>query len=459
MAAHVWLRIASSPTLDLDEAEQIVLSQSLRVGYGTQAPLFTWLQTLTIRTMGLGVLPIALLKSALLVGIFAAGYAIAARLVRDPGHRAPAAASLFLLPYLVYQSLRDSSHSIILTLACALSLLLILRLADRRDTLGYVALGICVAAGCLSKYNFALFLVPAAIATVAVPEFRPVARDPRLLMAAAIALALFAPHGLWLANNFDAATAESIEKLKPKDFSAFRSLAKLLECLVRFSAVALAAFTVASPRIWLRRSPGEIPRATSRWFAWFFGCGLLGLSSMMIATRATDLSERWLLPLLFCLPIALYHRAMELAPAAERRLAWCIGIAAISVPIALAAHVQFGPALHHPLRKNVDFTPLACARETPAAPRTIIAQNYFLGGNLKLLYPNARVFVPSPCAPPGKIVGPTWLVWQSKSSGFRRAATTLTGVPWEHLRPQTVALPYFHSGGTDAVLISTATLP
>jgi hypothetical protein len=250
-----------------------------------------------------------------------------------------------------------------------------------------------------------------------------------------------------------------IEKLKAKDLSAFRSLARLSECLIRFSAVAVAALTVACPRIWLRRFPGEIPRATSRWFAWFFGSGLLGLSSMMIATRATDLSERWLLPLLFCLPIALYHRANGLAPDAERRLAWCIGIAAIAVPIALAAHVRFGPALHHPLRKSLDFTPFARPQETPAAPRTILAQNYFLGGNLKLLYPGAQVFVPGQFAPPEQIIGPTWLVWQSKSSGFRRAATKLTGVPWEQLRPHTVALPYFHSDGTDAVLVSTATLP
>lgn len=457
MAAHVWLRVASSPTLDLDEAEQVVLSQCIRPGYGTQAPLFTWMQTCLIRVFGPTVFPLALLKSLLLAAIFAAAYGIAGHLFPEP-RRAPAAASLFLLPYLVYQSLRDSSHSIILTLASALSLWMILRLAVRRDTAGYVGLGLCVAAGCLSKYNFALFLIPAAVATLAVPGFRGIAFDPRILIAAAIALALCAPHALWLSGHFDAATAESIEKLKAKDLSALRSLAKLAECLVRFSAVALAACTIAFPRIWLAAS-ADNPNPPSRWFAWFLGSGLAGLGTMMVATGATDLSERWLLPLLFCLPIALYLRAEEPSSAAERRFAWCIGIAAVAAPIALAAHIAFGPALGHPIRKSIDFSPIRAARDIGPPPRTILAQNLFLGGNLKRLYPRASVHVPGQFSPPGAIHGPTWIVWQSRSSGFRRAVAAVTGVPWDRLRPETVELPHLHAEGTNALRVSIATLP
>ncbi len=454
MAAHVWLRVASSPTLDLDEAEQVVLAQQFQWGYGGQAPLFTWLQTLLIRAMGPNVLPLALLKSALLAAIFAVGYAIAQHMFAG-SRRASAAASLFLLPYLVYQSLRDSSHSIILTLACALCLWLILRLGNRRDVPLYVALGLCVAAGCLSKYNFALFLIPAAIATVAVPEFRPIARDPRLLLAAAIAIALFTPHGLWMAANFDAATAESIVKLKAKEIAPLRSLAKLAECLLRFSGVALVAACVAFPQI-LRHPPGP-PSPTRRWFAWFFSAGLIGLVLMMVATGATDLSERWLLPLLFCLPIALCLRAGDPSAAAGRRFACAIGLAAVAVPIALGTHALLGPALGHPLRKNVDFSPIPATRTD--VPGTIIAQNFFLAGNLRRLYPTATVYVPARTAQPAPTPGPIWIAWQSKSSGFRRAVTEATGIPWDHLQPEIIELPYLPSAPIDPTRVSIATVP
>lgn len=456
MAAHVWLRVASSPTLDLDEAEQLVLSQCLQLGYGTQAPLFTWIQTLLIRVFGPNVFPLALLKSVLLAAIFTAGYAVAARLLPE-ARRSTAAASLFLLPYLVYQSLRDSSHSIILTLACTLSLWLILRLADRRDTAGYLALGACLAAGCLSKYNFALFLIPAAIATIAVPEFRPIVRDPRILLTAAVAIALVAPHAVWLAGHFDAATAGSFEKLKAKELSAFRSLAKLAECLFRFAAVALVAFAVAFPRFWLKAGDRS-PRPNSRWLGWFIGSGLVGLGVMMVASRATDLSERWLLPLLFCLPIALYLRATDLTPIAERRFAWCLGIAATAVPVALAAHVFLGPALGHPIRKSIDFSPVLHIAVTRDAPRTILAQNFFLAGNLKRLFPRAQIRVPGQFSPPGSVTGPTWVVWQSKSSGFRREVAGIIGMPWDRLQPQALDLPYFHAAGTDPARVFVAIL-
>lgn len=460
MAAHVWLRTASSPTLDLDEAEQALLSQRLQWGYGTQGPLFTWLQTPLIRWFGAGVFPIALLKCTLLTGIFAAAHAAATRLVADERRQA-AAASLFLLPYLAYQSLRDSSHSILVTLASALTLACILRLAERRDIAGYIWLGLSIAAGCLSKYNFALFLVPAAVACAAVAEFRPILFDRRIIASLAIAIIACAPHAAWLISNFDAATADSIEKLKMKGLSPLRSLAKLAECLFRFSAVALAAFAICFPKVFSIARPSSPSRAHVRWFEWFIGSGLVGLCAMMVATGATDLSERWLLPLLFCLPLALHARVGDYPKSAERRFAWCVGAAAVAVPIALAAHIQFGPTWRHPIRKSIDFSPVDRIAMAAPRPGTILAQNVFLAGNLKRLYPSARVHVPGLFSPGPVIREPIWVVWQSKSSGFRRSVEKIVGFPWDRLRPQVVDLPYFHPDGLrpTQIFIASAEVP
>ncbi len=65
-ALHLALRAAVSETLQLDEAEQIFLTQEFRLGYGSQPPLYTWLQAGVFVLVGKGVPGLALLKSLLL---------------------------------------------------------------------------------------------------------------------------------------------------------------------------------------------------------------------------------------------------------------------------------------------------------------------------------------------------------------------------------------------------------
>ena len=67
VCAQVLLRLALSPALDMDEAEQIVWSQHLAWGYGVQPPLYTWLQWGVNRLLGgQSVLALSLLKHSLL---------------------------------------------------------------------------------------------------------------------------------------------------------------------------------------------------------------------------------------------------------------------------------------------------------------------------------------------------------------------------------------------------------
>ena len=42
--AQVVARLWVSDALELDEAEQVLWTQQLALGYGTQPPLYTWLQ-------------------------------------------------------------------------------------------------------------------------------------------------------------------------------------------------------------------------------------------------------------------------------------------------------------------------------------------------------------------------------------------------------------------------------
>ena len=63
---HVAVRVAISPALKWDEAEQMLWSQHLAAGYGGQPPLYTWLQWAVNAIVGPSVLALSVLKHALL---------------------------------------------------------------------------------------------------------------------------------------------------------------------------------------------------------------------------------------------------------------------------------------------------------------------------------------------------------------------------------------------------------
>ena len=60
--AHIVVRVAASPALKWDEAEQMLWTQQLSMGYGSQPPLYTWLQWLVNQVVGPSVLSLSVLK-------------------------------------------------------------------------------------------------------------------------------------------------------------------------------------------------------------------------------------------------------------------------------------------------------------------------------------------------------------------------------------------------------------
>src|SRR5262245_45301744 len=66
---QIVLRLIISNTADLDESEQLLATQQLQWGYGPQPPLYTWLLFPLVKLLGPGILPLALLKNALLFGV------------------------------------------------------------------------------------------------------------------------------------------------------------------------------------------------------------------------------------------------------------------------------------------------------------------------------------------------------------------------------------------------------
>lgn len=154
--AHVLMRLSVSTALELDEAEQMVWSQHLALGYGVQPPLYTWLQWGFNLVFGPSLLSLILLKQSLLAGTYVLLW-LAAR-HQGLGLRGAwwAAASLLLFPVVGWMAVRDLTHTVLLLFCTAWLYWALVRHIARPRPAGFVVLGVALAVGMLAKYSFAL---------------------------------------------------------------------------------------------------------------------------------------------------------------------------------------------------------------------------------------------------------------------------------------------------------------
>jgi len=195
---HVAIRVALSPSADLDESEQLLLSQTLGWGYGPQPPLYTWIQAAVFSINGPSIAGLALFKNLLLLGTALVIYWTGRLMTGRHDYGLAAAFSLFFLPQFCWESQRDLTHSVLASGVSAATLLCWWQ-THKTGRLGwYVALGLCAGLGLLSKYNFALLFVSLFIATLSLRETRAMVLDRRMLLSLAIMSVLITPNALWL---------------------------------------------------------------------------------------------------------------------------------------------------------------------------------------------------------------------------------------------------------------------
>ncbi|RCX24954.1 glycosyltransferase family 39 protein [Thioalbus denitrificans] len=457
---HLVLRLFLSDSFELDEAEQLLMTQQLAWGYASQPPLYTWLQWGFFALFGKGVLALSLLKQLLLFTAFAFCF-LSARLAFG-GRLLPAVLvtlSLLLLPEIAWESQKDRSHSVLMLALCNLSSYLVLRFRARRQTLDYLLLGLVLGLGLLSKYNFALFALALFLAALLAPAWRAAARDPRILLAIAIAVALFLPHGLWVQEHVQAATGDTLQALKvsgPGLEAFLRGLGSLTYetwlFLTPFWLVALLAF----PGMFRWRTSTavdpfavEVRALLGRFFVVVF----VLLVVMMLVFGFSQFKARWLEPFLFLVPLFLFLRG-DWEACGERRRRVYLGVTlvfAVLVPALLAASVLGGSfrgkftRLGHPLT--------AIAEQLRAAGyegARVYADRRFVGGALLVHLDSPATQVPgaefAPAGPDGRVV----MVWQGPAeeppADLVGIVARDTGVPGDRLPPPiTLRAPYLHS--------------
>ena len=417
-AVLLVLRTLISETAGIDEADQLVVGQKLSWGYGPHAPLYTWLMFFFLRVFGSSEFSLTLLRECLLFGVYALTYLNARTLTRSHAAGILAAVALQFHPSIVWESQRELTHSIVASLMILCTLYSFLNLRPDR-WLAWVGLGLFGGLSILSKYNAALFYLAVLIAALSLPTSCSLILSRRMAVSLALTILIILPNLVWALNHRDLVLSlvykfgihESMPwpKAVAKGFTNW-----LIALLAHLAPLVLVLCAIFWKPIFLERRVSfhsDHERILGRAFFILF---VLVVLTVLIG-KVTQFKDRWLQPIFICSPIFLIALLRDCLDRVRLKFALTLGlIISVGMSVSASGRLFFTEkrgrrdVLNAPFRKfAADLKPSVENAEF------ILAGDYWLAGNLRLWFPEKRVFSPDLASPdPG--AGTRWLiVWDA----------------------------------------------
>lgn len=381
LGAYFGLRVVlhavmGAGSVDLDEAEKLVWSQWWALGYGSEPPLYTWLQKLCCGVFGVNVFALSLLKNLVLFGACAALYAITGGLLSNLRHRVVGTLSLVLVPQWAWEAQRGLLPTTLAVTVSAVALLLALELLRRPARWRFVAFGASLGLGVLAEYHFLMFAGALVVTLGSFDRGRELLRDRRMRWAGAMTLLLVVPHGVWLGGHWRAFVPTG-------SVSLVERLGQFVAGVVAVGGIAalvVAVFFRNNLR-WYRPKDLRGPITFPLGRLVVVGLGIAG--AVAVLAWGMPFQEHWLLPVMFLFPFWLVLRVdpVLLPPQVWKRIWWTFAV--IMGSAVLVGTIQ---PTHFPTAEVAER-----ARAMGFVRGVIIADTPSLAGNLRLEFPNSTV--------------------------------------------------------------------
>ena len=403
---HVAIRVIVSPSLDYDESEQVFLSQWLALGYNSQPPLYTWILMAMFQVTGPSVFALALLKNSLLLGTYLLSFGLVRQVTGDKKAAIVAALGLITMPQIGYESHRDLSHTVAVTMTTLGLFYVIVLLAKRQTLAKYITLGAIVGAGLMCKYNFAMTIVATILAAFSVSGFRRCLVDKRLVVSILVAAAIIAPHMIWMATHGDLVSGKTMGQLTSERTHSWignvlTGTKALGVTTLGCGGLSIAIFSACFGRTLFRHTKSEtkasefqldVARLLER-FALLIGLLLL---LMVLSGHAVAFKNRWLQPFFSLLPAYLTVRLLSVPRIdikAANRLCWASTVLMVAFSVAIA----FRPVTAGYRQKyswlNIPYATFVQQSQLGNAPNPtlVIAPDMRMAGNMCIQFPHALV--------------------------------------------------------------------
>ncbi|WP_081953028.1 glycosyltransferase family 39 protein [Rhizobium sp. YS-1r] len=459
-ALSIAVRLILPNSLTLDEAEQSLFSQYWLAGYGPQPPFYNWVQNAFVRVMGISLFSLMLPKFLMLFLCYVFFGLAARELDRRPAVVAMAMLSLVTLPQVSYMPQQDLTHTVAVLMATSLFLYGLFRTLRHPDWIGYVILGIAIGIGMISKYNFVLLPAATVVAVFCDREWRGRLFDQRVLLTAVVGLAIILPHALWLVGNIDLATNGTIGKMVEANAPhgaarAARAFSSLVLACIAFGALTVVIFAVA-----FKKDFRPALRAGDRWtrlLGRMMLVALLGVVCVILVTGTTKITERWLDPYLFALPLYLLLKLERSGVDTGANLGRFVPVFVVIMAVTLVPLA--GKTLTSGLtgsysRINYPFASVAEVLNAEQRPALIVAGGMHLAGNMRLQFPDVPVINSEQpiegFPPPDAMRAPVLAIWVDGGKTAGTPPIDLSSVNVLGLTPsppQSLSLPYYYSDG------------
>lgn len=415
---QVIVRLATTTIAVLDESEQIMLSQYFSLGYNEQPPLYTWIQMGIFKLTGISILGLSLLKNALLCLTYLFIYKLAMLLMEDKLKASLSALSLFLLPQMVWDAQVDQTHTVFLTTATAMTVYLFFYIVKKEASwLYFLLFGLSSGVGLLAKYNFVLVIIALGSVALLIPTYRKAFYKKPLLLSMFIAFCMVLPHFLWFLSHLDVATNRTVERMNAGHTnSVLMNLGKgsgdLLLSIVAF----LSPFWLFFILFFRKGFVWKISTETRALIG--YGAVIFALLFVMVAlSGTTHIKERWLQPYLVLVPLFLFLHVKHIDEKWSRRFILLALIAPSIVAIVVLVRPWLIDMRGKPTRASYPFEHVAISmkKELPQSENSLMyAEDKYMGGNLKLFFPNATVITPSLGNQPYSLGKNVVLFWETE---------------------------------------------
>jgi hypothetical protein len=398
---HALVRLSLSSALSLDESRAAELVEPLAFGYeARQPPLYEWLLWMSQQLFGRGIASHLVLRYALIAALGYAAFAAIRGAVRDVRWAALGSLS-FVGSYSagwVFQTW--GTQTLLLCIAGFVTLLAMVRYLDRPSLRTAAWLGVAMGFGLQSKFGYLLYLAALLLSVLTVPDLRRRLAHPRLLLSAAIALAIIAPYAAWLVEvRGDLAHAVATAMITTTGSHLHRAAVGLwrlavavplflLPWLAIVGALAMPLFSRP------RRACGEVVDA-ARLATRSMGFALLLAAAGVAAFGVTNMGDRYMHAILIVAPVAVFawidrsEGAQKLIP---RFTAAFLAIAVVILAVDFLKGVDNPLTRRAKWSESIPYAELAAALDARGlAEGTIVAPSILVAGNLQALLPHARV--------------------------------------------------------------------
>ncbi len=461
---HAGFRLLASHVLGEDDVLDIVLSQDLRFGYDAvprQPPLYNWVLWGLEQLIGPRLETFLLIKYAALITSAGLLYLSARRAIGDALFALLTVESLALIYSISWRYHEGFTHETGAMVAVLATTWLLLRILQDQRTYDYVALGITMGLGFLTEPAYIVFLFSMLAATALQPGLRDRLSPPLLGLAFVGAIVIASPYWTWLLD--DARRMTWATQIWETGWSfnwsglwdAFRGPIAYLSPLIFILPVIFPG--------WLKTAWADLkinPLATTEpdYELLILHAGLIALVASIFGALVFEingLAVHVLMPLYIASVIWLFGVARRSCEDAQN-IKWFGRVAIIIALVAFfarMANLYIMDPVCNKCRWGIPYAVLAQEMRSRGFDDngTIVSLERELSGNLRALFPNAKLVargVPN-FTPDGAdwTRGRVAYVWNAKMSpqraqkylrfllpkGIEAVDAELLKVPWKHL--------------------------